>query len=204
MEYLDIYDELGNYLGKEQRDIVHEKALWHKTVHCWLYDKLGNVFFQVRKDTNTLYTTASGHLKAGETIEEGFSREIKEEIGISIDASDAEFVMINPFIMDKKKKDGSLFRDRAFANVYVDLYEGNYKDFSFDTEEVTGLVLVNAREALSLFQKGQGHILGTYINSSNESEKREFDITDFLLNEHETLLEKYGNILEKVISLTQA
>ena len=45
MEYLDIYDEQGNHLGKEERSIVHKNALWHKTVHAWLYDKLGNVYF---------------------------------------------------------------------------------------------------------------------------------------------------------------
>ena len=39
MEYLDIYDENENYIGKEERGIVHRDALWHKTVHCWLYDK---------------------------------------------------------------------------------------------------------------------------------------------------------------------
>ena len=32
MEYLDIYDELGKYIGKELRDVFNEKALWHKTV----------------------------------------------------------------------------------------------------------------------------------------------------------------------------
>lgn len=41
IEYLDIYDENGNLLGKENRDIVHKNALWHKTVHCWLYDNDG-------------------------------------------------------------------------------------------------------------------------------------------------------------------
>lgn len=45
MEYLDIYDEDKNYLGKEERNIVHEKALWHNTVHCWLYNKNGNIYF---------------------------------------------------------------------------------------------------------------------------------------------------------------
>jgi len=204
MEYLDIYDEFGKYIGKELRDVVHEKALWHKTVHCWLYDALGNVFFQIRKDTNTLYTTASGHLKAGETIEAGFEREIREEIGISIDASEAELVVIHSFVMDQKKKDGSMFRDRAFANVYVNLYAGDYQDFSFDPDEVTGLVLVNAKEVLSLFQKGSGSIEGTYINGANESFQREFDISEFLVNENETLLEKYGAILKKVIFLTQS
>lgn len=72
MELLDIYDEKGNHIGVEERNIVHRDALWHKTVHCWLYDKKGNIFFQVRKDRGTLYTTASGHLQAGESIAEGF------------------------------------------------------------------------------------------------------------------------------------
>lgn len=46
MEYLDIYDESGNFLGKEERNVVHEKGLWHKTVHCWLYTSDGYVFFK--------------------------------------------------------------------------------------------------------------------------------------------------------------
>lgn len=202
MEYLDIYDAEGNYLGKELRSVVHQNALWHKTVHCWLYDKQGNVFFQIRKDSHTLYTTASGHLMASESIEQGFQREIKEELGILVDASDADFVMMNRFVMDKKRLDGSMFRDRAFANVYIDLYEGNYKDFAFDTEEVLGIAIVSAKDALSLFQKGSGSISGTLINASNEKEEKVFEIADFLVNEGETLLEKYGEILKKVISKT--
>ena len=46
MEKLDIYDEYMNYIGEEDRDVVHEKGLWHKTVHCWLYDESGNIYFQ--------------------------------------------------------------------------------------------------------------------------------------------------------------
>ena len=45
MEYLDVYDENKNYLGKKDRNIVHRDALWHNTVHCWLYDPLCNVYF---------------------------------------------------------------------------------------------------------------------------------------------------------------
>ena len=34
MEYLDYYDENGNYLGYETRANVHKNALWHNSVHC--------------------------------------------------------------------------------------------------------------------------------------------------------------------------
>ena len=202
MELLDIYDEQGNFLGSEERAIVHRDALWHKTIHCWLYDKFGNVFFQIRKDSNTLYTTASGHLQKGESIPEGFEREIFEEIGINIDANDATLVAVVPFVMDKPLKDGSVFRDRAFANVYVDLYEGNYQDFKFDETEVDGLVLVNAEETLRLFINGSGSVMGKIIREGAVIEK-EIYFQDFLVNAHEKAISKYGDILKKIIELSQ-
>ena len=202
MEYLDIYDEQGTFLGTEERGVVHTKGLWHKTVHCWLYDKEGNIFFQRRADRGTLYTTSSGHLSAGESVTEAFQREIKEEIGLDIDASDATHVNVVPFQMDRIKEDGSVFRDRAFANVYVDLYEGDYKDFHMDESEVSGIVIVNAKDALELFQKEEGTLLGKEISVNNEVTKREIRLTEFLVNDGETFIEKYGDVLRKVIELT--
>ena len=202
MEYLDIYDEQGNFLGTEERSVVHTKGLWHKTVHCWLYDKEGNIFFQRRADRGTLYTTSSGHLSAGESVTEAFQREIKEEIGLDIDASDATYVNVVPFQMDRIKEDGSVFRDRAFANVYVDLYEGDYKDFHMDESEVSGIVIVNAKDALELFQKEEGTLLGKEISVNNEVTEREIRLTEFLVNDGETFIEKYGDVLRKVIELT--
>ncbi len=203
MEKLDIYDANGEFIGTEERNIVHSKGLWHKTVHCWLYDKSGKVFFQKRSDRGTLYTTSSGHVSAGESITEAFQREIKEEIGLTLDASDATFVAVVPFKMDRVKEDGSIFKDRAFANVYVDLYEGDYHDFKMDPEEVSGLVLVKAKDALELFQKENGTIKGQEITLNNEIIEREIDFQEFLVNEGETALEKYGDVLRKVIELTE-
>ena len=206
MEYLDIYDEQGNWLGKEKRSIVHRDAMWHKTVHCWLYDKSGNVFFQVRKEEGTLYTTASGHILAGETIQEGFAREMKEELGIEIDARDAIEVNVVPFIMDRINQNGSVFRDRAFANVYLDLYEGDYQDFELDSNEVSALVLVNAKEVYEMFLKKQGEVVGKVITCQenfNEVREQVIHFSDFLVNPQETAIGKYGMILEKVISMTE-
>ena len=206
MEYLDIYDKKGNYIGKETRENVHKNALWHKTVHCWLYDKSGNVYFQIRKDVNKLYTTASGHILSGETVKQGFAREIKEEIGININYGKAKLVTIDTFIMDKPQKDGSIFKDRAFSNVYVCEYDGNEKDFIFDTNEVLGLVKVNAQDTLDLINGKKDHITSTvYKNIDNKIKnytKNDLSLDNFLINSGETALGKYGNILNKVIELT--
>lgn len=205
MEYLDIYDENKNYLGKEERSVVHREALWHNTIHCWLYDKEGNIYFQIRKEEEKLYTTASGHILSGETIKEGFGREIKEEIGIDIDYNKALFVNVYKFIMDKKKNDGSIFRDRAFSNVYVCEFNGKIEDFNFDKNEVIGLVKINAKETLNLLEKETGQINGIVIkNANNENyfEEKIISIQDFLVNKGETAIKKYGDVLTKIIEIT--
>lgn len=204
MEYLDYYDEAGNYLGYKTREEVHKEGLWHNTIHCWLYDNEKNVYFQIRKDSNTFYTTASGHVLKGETIKEAFQREIKEEIGLKIDSSDATLVGIVPFKMDKEKSDGTIFKDRAKANVYIDLFEGTIKDLDFDEEEVLGLVKVSAKETLELFKKGEGKIKATLIkpeNGKNIAKEEVVDFQQFLVNKGETALGKYGAILEKIIEI---
>ncbi len=205
MEYLDIYDEAGNHLGQAPRDVVHRDALWHNTVHCWLYDEEGNVYFQIRKDEGKLYTTASGHIKASESINDGFAREIKEEIGLNINPDKITLVDIVPFIMDRKKSDGSMFRDRAKANVYVAKFTGDISEFVFDPDEVLGVVKVNAKKTKKLLTKGSGKIKGTIIQTKdgqNVASSKEITYDDFLVFKGETPLGKYGFILDKVIVLT--
>lgn len=202
MEYLDIYDENGNFIGKEERNIVHRDALWHKTVHCWLYDTSGFVFFQIRKDEKKLYTTASGHVLAGETITEAFGREVKEEIGVFVDYEKASLVDVVEFKMDKIKKDGTVFRDRAFANVYICVYDGSDSDFDYDLDEVSGIIKVNAKDTLDLLKKENGTISGILLKKENHKivvSEKEVEFNDFLVNEGETAIEKYGDVLHKII-----
>lgn len=206
MEYLDIYDENEKHIGKEEREIVHRDALWHKTVHCWLYDAQGNVYFQIRKKEDKLYTTASGHILAGETVKQGFGREIKEEIGIDVNYEEAQFVYVYKFVMDKEKSDGTVFRDRAFSNVYICEYEGKDEDFKFDPEELNGLVKVNAKEVLDILQNEHGKLNGTVIRygeKKNTIENKIICFEDFLVNKGETAIEKYGKILKKIVEVTK-
>lgn len=207
MEYLDVYDEEGNYLGQAPRDVVHKDALWHNTVHCWLYDEKGNVYFQIRKDEGKLYTTASGHVKAAESLNDGFAREIKEEIGLDVDPNKITLVGIVPFIKDLQKADGTMFRDRAKANVYVANFKGNISDFIFDPNEVLGVVKVNAKDALKVLTDGIGTIKGVVIKTvdgKNIEEEKDISYDDFLFFDGETPLTKYGFILEKIIVLTKS
>lgn len=204
MELLDIYDENGNHLGCEDRSVVHRDALWHKTVHCWLYDEHGYVYFQRRKEEGTLYTTASGHIQAGETVKEGFGREIDEELGYKIDYEKAEVVDVVKFIMDRENKDGTMFRDRVFANVYVCEFKDDIMKLNYDLNEVSSIVIVKASDVLKLFEAEKGTIKGSELSiNGNKKELKAIDVDfkDFLVNKHETALGKYGDVLRKIESI---
>lgn len=204
MEYLDYYDGEGNYLGYKTRDEVHKEGLWHNTVHCWLYEMDGSVYFQIRSSSHKFYTTASGHVLKGETIEGAFRREINEEIGLDIDSSDATLVDIVPWRMDKMKN-GTLIKDRAKANIYIDLFEGNINSFNFDPKEVLGVVKVKADEALNLFRSGSGKIKAEIIttkDNKNIKENKMVSIDDFLVMKDENAYDKYKDVLSKVIEVT--
>lgn len=204
MEFLDIYDENGNHLGKEERGVVHKQALWHKTVHCWLFDKDGYVYFQKRADEKKLYTTASGHVMAGETVEQGFAREIREEIGYPVKYTDAIHLETIRFVLDKIKSDGSEFHDRVFANIFACEFNGDFSNFEYDPNELDGLVKVKPEEALQIFAKEEGKIKGYVISRKDgklEINEEMIDFSDFLVNKGETAIGKYGSVLKAIIGI---
>lgn len=197
MEYLDAYDENKNYLGKFSREEVHTKGLWHNTVHCWLYDEKGNVYFQIRSDSGKLYTTASGHVKAGETLKEAFGREVNEEIGIDVNYDQAELLTVNIWKMDKEKN-GVLTKDRAFANVHLLKIDDTDLEFKFLDGEVEGIAKLKAEDALKLFNDECDTIDADMISKENVRSIKRLTKDDFLLMKGETLISKYGLILEAV------
>lgn len=201
MEKLDYYDEHMNLLGTEDRDEVHTKGLWHKTIHCWLYDKSGNVYFQIRTGARRLYTTASGHVLAGETIQQAFHREVMEEIGVSVDTNSAHLVEVVAWRMNEIKN-GKPFNDRAFANVYINEIDENYTNFKFDENEVLGLVRVNAKECLKLLNREIPKIRGQIINNDNKYKDLKLTLKDFLVQDFEIAIVKYGRILQEIIQVT--
>lgn len=196
MEYLDVYNENHEMIGTYSRDEVHAQGMWHNTIHCWLYDNEGNVYFQVRSDANKLYTTASGHVQAGETLKEAFGREVKEEIGLDVDYEKSELLDVVTWKMDKERN-GKVIKDRAFANVYLLNIFGDELKFNFIDHEVIGVAKINASDTLSLFKGNIYEIEGTYY-SENKNESRTFTSDDFLLMPGENLISKYGYIMEAI------
>lgn len=202
-EMLDIYDENENHIGTEDRDIVHAKGLWHKTTHCWLIQN-GMIMFQQRSmklnnNPGKLYTTASGHLSAGETPKQGLQREVSEECGIELDTTQAVQIDKVFYKADFTRTDGTEFHDRAIAEVYILETDADLKDFDFQDEELDGIFAVPIEKTLNLFKTKLGQVKGLGVIKENGEQKivdKIFTLDDFLALNHETHYEKYGKVLE--------
>jgi len=93
-ERIDILDEHGKPTGKScLKSEAHQKGLLHPTVHVWLYTIDGRILIQQRgknKATHPLLwdVSVAGHVSAGENVVAAAIREVREEIGLTINETD--------------------------------------------------------------------------------------------------------------------
>ncbi len=210
-ELLDVYDEDGNFVEALPRSVVHEQGLWHRTTHCWLIKKPNSMLFQMRSNNlkdnpGKLYTTASGHVGAGEELKDALKREVEEELGAVLDTHNAELIHEGKYRADFTTTDGKEFHDRALFHVFLLDTNKELHEFDFQEEELEGLFALPAKETLELIKNETGTVIAKGVIKENgeikEIEKK-FSINDFLVLNHETAYEKFGFNLEKAIELLE-
>lgn len=187
-ELLHCCDENLNTIESVDRDIVHKEGIWHKTSHVWLYDDEGFVYFQVRTDADKLYTSASGHVIAGEEPINTAYRETAEELGFQLDPRKLELIEVDAWKLDTEVK-----HDHAFAYIYLYKIPVNYNAFSVNPDEVSNIVKIKAKDLL-------GYLLALPF------ECEQFDVhnntlkknKDLLLMDGEISVLKYGRILDAI------
>jgi isopentenyldiphosphate isomerase len=86
-ELFDIIDENDVVIGQEMRSIVHQRGLWHRGVHLFLFTLEGKLLVQQRSKDRiqsplALDCSVSEHLKAGEDYYTAAMRGLKEEMGV--------------------------------------------------------------------------------------------------------------------------
>lgn len=89
VEIIDIVNEHDVVIDQAPRDTVHERKLMHRAAHVLLVNPEQGIFLQLRsktKDTNPgLWdSSAAGHVDSGETYLDCASRELFEELGVTI------------------------------------------------------------------------------------------------------------------------
>lgn len=103
-EWFDVVDALDRPIGKERREVVHARKLFHRAIHVFVLDAAGRMLVQKRssaKDSapGLWCSSCSGHLDAGEDYLAAAVRELEEELGLEIRPEDlAQILSISPCI----------------------------------------------------------------------------------------------------------
>ena len=87
VEYLDVVDAMDRPLAVLSYDEVHRQGLMHRSVLVLVYNESGKLYLQKRANNKRLYPgrwdlSATGHIEAGESREDGARRELNEELGV--------------------------------------------------------------------------------------------------------------------------
>lgn len=86
-ELFDVIDENDNVIGQEMRSVVHQRGLWHRGVHVFLFTDEGKLLVQQRSRDRVhaplaLDCSVSEHVKAREDYYTAAVRGLQEEMGV--------------------------------------------------------------------------------------------------------------------------
>ncbi len=152
--YLDVYDESGTtVVGTETYDTVHRQGLWHKGVHVFILTPEGKFVIQkrgpeVNLKPNMLESSAGGHINTGHTAIETVIYELHEEIGITVNESEIEYV---GQIVDQFVEHDGVWKNNEFDGIYIIRKDIKPEEIIIGKKEVSEVVFVDAKEYL---QKG--------------------------------------------------
>lgn len=143
---VDIVDEKDKAIGRESRNICHEKGLRHRIVGIFLFNAEGKLWLQTRSVKKAggkkLDFSASGHVGEGDSYHSAAARELKEELGIT---TQLHFLTKTQY---EKKGEGN--HRRHFLAIYVGKHDG---PFTLQEDEVEKIEAYDLEEAKKLVEE---------------------------------------------------
>jgi isopentenyl-diphosphate Delta-isomerase len=146
-ELIDICDENNKLTGhQELKSKAHKTGLWHRGAHIWIYNSKKEILIQLRAKEKSLYPnmwdiSVAGHVSAGEKPIKSAIREIKEEIGLTINQSNLKFF--------KKIKHKTIFKkikNNEFYYVYFLKIDKKINELKLQKEEVQKVKFISPKE----------------------------------------------------------
>jgi len=153
------------------RKEVHEQGAIHRAVHLYIFDTQGeHILLQKRAATvdhypNKYSISVVGHVDAGEYSHMAVKRELKEELGISID-HDIEFL----FSFRQDAELSPSYIDRQINDLYVCYIDQN-QPIKFEKKDVSTIQWVSFKAFQKMVEaasRGQGDLAPVYTHSCTD------------------------------------
>ncbi len=160
-ELIDVLTENGIKTGEIlPRNEVHKNGLWHRIIVVAIINEKNEILLQQRsnnKDKNPGMwdISVTGHLSAGQDSLMAATREISEEVsvslGYSVDVKDFRFM----FSYRKEEKVNENHFDRQFYDFFVLRQSGlNDENIKFQSSEVQAIKFVNINKLNEMREQG--------------------------------------------------
>lgn len=161
-ELLDVLDSNGIKTGEIlPRKEVHKRGLWHRIIVVAIVNEKNEILIQQRsenKDKNPGMwdISVTGHLSAGQDSLTAATREISEEVsvslGYSVEVRDFRFM----FSYRKEEKVNDEHYDRQFYDFFILRQNGLTADnIRFQAEEVQAIKFVSINELNKMREEGK-------------------------------------------------
>ena len=154
-EIIDEYNNIGEKIGTVDKEIAHEKGLWHKSVHVWILNDKNEILLQYRCADKKLYPNTwdvsfAGHISAGESSAEAVIREGKEELGIEVNLDKLNYVFTNREEIKYKEIDS-----KEFVDIFILKQDIKLDKIEFQKEEVSDAKYVSIDEFFKLAKENK-------------------------------------------------
>lgn len=117
-----IVDEEGNILSAATRGECHSGSkLLHPVVHLHLFNSQGELYLQKRPTWKDIQpgkwdTAVGGHVDLGESVEQALVREIREELGITLEALP---IRIGQYVFESERERELVFVHKAVCDAAI-------------------------------------------------------------------------------------
>lgn len=146
-EMMDVYDEnkikTGKVINREDRKNLNNNE-YTLCVHCWIINSKKEILITQRSmhmNRGGKWEDTHGGVIAGESSIDGMKRELKEELGIDVDANELKLIK-------------TLKREKVFRDCYIIKKDILLKDIKFNDNEVMNCKYVTLDEFKEIIKSG--------------------------------------------------
>ena len=154
MELWDLYDAFRIPQGKTHvRGTPLPPDGYHLVVHVWIHNKEGKFLISQRSANRPhdplKWECVGGSVVAGEDSLTGALREVREEVGITLDEDEGQIIYTNT----RGIVDGKRYNDHL--DVWLFEYDGEVDLSLATTDEVAQVKWLSMQEIKALYQNGE-------------------------------------------------
>ncbi|HXG58970.1 MAG TPA: NUDIX domain-containing protein [Thermoanaerobaculia bacterium] len=148
-ERLDILTPDGTPAGRTRTKAeVHRDGDWHRSVHVWIVASDATLLLQLRaarkENHPSLWdVSAAGHVAAGESVVDAAVRELREELGLRVDAAELRHVTT---LTEECVLNEGTYIDRELHEIFLLRRDVDPESLVLQAEEVDAVKLVTLVE----------------------------------------------------------